>query len=474
MTKTNTGKKLEAILVVDDEQEALRSLELILKLNGWPDVISCQDSRHVMSILEQHEVAAVLLDLSMPYISGNELLPLISSAYPNIPVIIVTGFNEVETAVHCIKSGAFDYMVKPVEESRLISGIRRAMELQELRRENARLRKQFYSDKLNHPEAFSSIITANRTMRMVFQYAEAIADTNQPVLITGETGTGKELIAQAIHTLSQRNGNFVPVNVAGLDDNLFSDTLFGHEKGAFTGAVGKRAGLVERAENGTLFLDEIGDLSTQTQVKLLRLLQEKEYFPLGQDEPRYTNARIIVATHQNLDVQQETGHFRKDLYYRLHHHHISLPPLRERTDDLPLLVEHFLDKASQALKKKKPTIPGELVTLLATYAFPGNIRELESMIFDAVSRHTSKVMSLDYFKEYLIRKGSIQKEHREETRSSTSLVFPDILPSLKDTSEALVDEAMKRANNNQTVAAQLIGISQQALNQRLKRRKAGS
>ncbi len=238
-------------------------------------------------------------------------------------------------------------------------------------------------------------------MRSTFKYIESIAVTSQPVLITGKTGVGKELIARTIHRLSGRKGTLAAVNVTGLDDTTFSDTLFDHKRGAFTGADRVRAGLIEKAANGTLFLDETGDLHPTSQVKLLRLLQEREYYPLGADVPRPSNARIVVATNRDLLALQASGTFRADLYYRLLLHRINVPPLRERRDDIPLLVEFFLQRAADELGKTKPTPPPELFILLALYDFPGNIRELQTMIFDAVSRHESWKLSLTGFKEII-------------------------------------------------------------------------
>jgi DNA-binding NtrC family response regulator len=281
--------------LVDDEEQALKSFEMVLRSASMNNFISCHDSRDVMPLLHSRDIEVMLLDLRMPHISGEELLPKIISDYPEVPVIIVTGANDVETAVKCMQQGAFDYIVKPAEKSRLVASTRRAVEIRELQRENRLLKTHVLSNKLDTPEAFSEIITISTGMRSIFQYVEAIAASPRPVLITGETGVGKELIARAVHRLSHRTGAFVPVNVAGLDDNVFADTLFGHKKGAFTDAREARSGLVEQAAGGTLFLDEIGDLNTASQVKLLRLLQEGEYFPLGSDLAKRSNARIVVA-----------------------------------------------------------------------------------------------------------------------------------------------------------------------------------
>jgi DNA-binding NtrC family response regulator len=454
--------------MVDDEVQALNSFEMVLCSANINNLIRCQDSREVMPMLSQQEIEVMLLDLSMPHMSGEELLSLVTRDFPEVPIIIITGLNDVETAVSCMKSGAFDYMVKPVEKSRLISGVKRAIEIRELQRENRLLKAHVLSDQLEHPEAFKEIVTNSVSMRSIFQYVEAISISPQPVLITGETGVGKELVAKSIHNLSKRQGAFVPVNVAGLDDNVFADTLFGHRKGAFTGADQPRSGLIEQASGGTLFLDEIGDLSPASQVKLLRLLQDGEFFPLGSDVAKRSDARIVVATNQNLQALQESGKFRKDLYYRLGAHHIHLPPLRDRYEDLPILVNHFLDKASKTLGKEKSTSPEELFSLLATYPFPGNVRELESMIFDAVTSCKSEKLSLEPFRSYI--------RHSEPVAKTGTTVQPIAPSSLKEkidtisqiTEKQMIIDALNKTNRNRTKAAKLLGISRRTLQNKIK------
>jgi len=456
------------ILMVDDEVQALDSFETVLLFASINNIIRCEDSRDVMSLLSRQEIEVMLLDLSMPHISGEELLSLVARDFPEVPVIIITGSNDVETAVACMKSGAFDYMVKPVEKSRLISGVKRAIEIRELQRENRLLRAHVLSDQLEHPEAFSEIVTNSGTMRSIFQYIEAISNSPQPVLITGETGVGKELVAKAIHTLSNRKGNFVPVNVAGLDDNVFADTLFGHKKGAFTGADQARSGLIEQASGGTLFLDEIGDLSPSSQVKLLRLLQDGEFFPLGSDLVKHSDARVVVATNQNLQTLQESGKFRKDLYYRLCAHHTHIPPLRDRQEDLPILVDHFLEKASKTLSKEKTSPPADLWALLATYSFPGNIRELQSMIFDAVSRHKSGQFSLDVFRSYIgQRNATLDTDHTEPVMVASSL-WEKVDTISQMTEKQMIIDALNKTNQNRTKAAELLGISRRTLQNKIK------
>jgi DNA-binding NtrC family response regulator len=456
------------VLMVDDEAEALDSFETALLLASINHIIRCQDSRDVMPLLSSQEIEVMLLDLSMPYISGEELLSLVTKEFPEVPVIIITGSNDVETAVACMKSGAFDYMVKPVEKSRLISGVKRAIELRELQRENRLLKAHVLSDQLEHPEVFSEIITDSEAMRSIFQYIEAISNTSQPVLITGETGVGKELVARAIHKLSNRKGDFVPVNVAGLDDNIFADTLFGHKKGAFTGADQPRSGMIEQASGGTLFLDEIGDLSSASQVKLLRLLQDGEFFPLGSDIIKHSDARVVVATNQNLQTLQESGKFRKDLYYRLRAHHIHIPSLRDRYEDLPVLVNHFLEKASKALAKEKPAPPQELFALLATYLFPGNVRELESMIFDAVTSCKSEKLPLEPFRSYIRQDESVAKTETTGQPDAASSLKKKIETISHATEKQMIIDALNKSDQNRTKAAKLLGISRRTLQNKIK------
>ncbi len=457
------------VMVVDDEEAILFSIDTSLQMAGLNNIITCNDSRKVMDILSGRQIEIMLLDLTMPYLTGEDLLGKVIREFPEIPVVIITGTVDVETAVRCMRTGAFDYVVKPLEESRLVTAVRQALSFRELKRENLALQECILSDTLEHPEAFASIITNNKKMLSLFKYIETIAATSQPVLITGETGVGKEMIAKAIHAVSGFAGLFTPVNVAGLDDHAFSDTLFGHVKGAFTGADKDRNGLVEQAAGGTLLLDEIGDLNNSSQVKLLRLLQEGEYLPLGSDNPKYSDARVLAATNQELRSQQDEGKFRRDLFYRLGTYHIHVPPVRERMDDIPLLVENFLEEAAQTLSKKKPTVPKELITLLGTYSFPGNVRELRAMAFDAVSRHTSKMLSLDVFRSYIKKQGEKPLSPEHEKKEDGLIIFPQRLPTIKQATELLVAEAMNRSRGNQSVAAQILGISQPALSKRLKK-----
>ncbi len=459
----------DPILLVDDEEAWLHSFGLALRSSGMNNIITCNDSRRVLEKMAEQEISVLVLDLTMPHVSGDELLPQVVREFPDVPVIIITGLDQVDTAVACMKNGAYDFFTKVTEEARLITGVRRAVEMGHLRRENSALKEHFFKDRLNHPQAFAHIITHNRTMHAVFQYIEAIATTCEPVLITGETGVGKELVARAVHTLSRRKGEFVAVNIAGLDDNMLADSLFGHRKGAYSGADQARKGLVAQADGGSLFLDEIGDLSQGAQVKLLRLIQEREYYPLGSDIARSTSARMIFATHRNLESLQRSGKFRQDLFFRLRTHHIHIPPLRDRLDDLPMLLDHFLEKAAAGLGRKKPAYPRELPILLGTYSFPGNIRELESMVFDALSKHQERTLSMEEFKNYISRRGSMcTRETELGAQGETPFSVLKTLPTLKEAGRLLVREALNRAQGNRTIAAQMLGITRQALSWRLK------
>jgi two-component system response regulator HydG len=467
--ETRTGLP---VVLVDDEEDILFGAAYLLNAHGITSVISLADPRALLPLLSREPVGMIVLDLFMPHVSGIDLLPKLVRDYPEVPVVVMTASQEVETAVSCMKEGAFDYLVKPVEERRFVSSVSRALEIRSLRSEIGSLRQSLLRDGLGQPEAFAHIVTRNRRMRVLFQYAEAIAGSGEPVLITGETGTGKELIAQAIHQLSGRRGSMISLNVAGLDDSMFSDTLFGHVRGAFTGADKDRDGLIAKAAGGSLFLDEIGDLKPASQVKLLRLLQDHTYYPIGSDLPRTADARIIAATNQVLSKRMARGKFRQDLFFRLSSHPIDLPPLRERADDLPLLLQHFIEKAAAGLGKPAPSPPEQLLTLLSVYDFPGNVRELRALVFNAVAQHrTGPVLSMDSFLG-VIRKDlptHVPGLHGSVGEDAPSLAIVGRFPTLKDADSFLVEEAMRRARNNQGIAATLLGITRQSLNRRLQR-----
>lgn len=449
------------IFIVDDEPEILLAVDTTLRMAGMNNIITIGDARDVIRQMERQIPCLIILDLNMPHINGGRLLKIVRKTYPRIPVIILTGTIDVDTAVKCMKIGAMDYVVKPVEEDRLIAAVKQALAY-------GKFENKFHDSpagdlfsQIKNPKVFAHIITQDEKMHSIFHYIEAIAPSSQPVLILGETGVGKELIGRPIHTLSQRKGKLIVINVAGLDDNVFSDTLFGHVSGAFTGAQKVRQGLIEQAAGGTLFLDEIGDLALTSQVKLLRLLQEREYLPLGSDKIRHSDARIIASTNLDLWALEKKGIFRKDLIYRLSTHTLTLPPLRERLPDLPLLLDRFICQAADELDKPIPELPKTLIEQMETYPFRGNIRELKSMVYDAISRYGKGPVTADLFKGTGIPgPGPGQKNHQSFS-----------LPTLKEASQELVEKAMKQTHGNQSAAAGILGISQQALSKRLQKLK---
>ncbi len=457
----------QPVLLVDDEDPWLRGFRNVLRAAGVTNVISCTSAREALAVIEERVCSVMTLDLVMPDGSGEEMLPQILERRPDLPVLIITGTDQVDTAVRCLKAGAVDYHVKSAEIGRLAAAVLNAIRVGGLRQEVKLLTDKVLDGNLRQPEAFAEIITAQPGMLAIFKYMEAIAGLEEPVLITGETGTGKELVARALHRLSGRAGRLVCVNVAGLDDAVFADTLFGHRKGAFTGAAEPRSGMLETAEEGTILLDEIGDLSNASQIKLLRLLQEREYYPVGADYPRRSSARVIATTHRELRDAGGRGDFRKDLYYRLNAHHIHLPPLRERLGDLPALVAHFVAQAAQVAGRPAPRVPPELCGWLATYSFPGNVRELRAMICDAVARAAGGALSLALFRERLDRAEPAETPADGPVAVPGAIVFPEPLPTIAQMEQQLIAEALRRADGNQGIAARMLGIARQTLNRKL-------
>lgn len=477
----NFKKYKTRVILVDDEQSELDGYGFLLQSMGVRHITPVKDSREVIPVVAQDPNCVVFLDLNMPHKSGQEVLEEMRETYPETPVIICTANSEIEMAVECLKKGAHDYLVKPINLNTFGSALRNAFEICSLRKEVMSLKGFPSRQKLNHPEAFLSIVTNDPVMQGLFRYVESIAASGQPVLVLGETGSGKELFARAIHDAGEFEGDFIAVDVSGLDDTLFSDTLFGHEKGAYTGAELHRSGLIEKAGGGTIFLDEIGDLNRVSQIKLLRLLQEGTYYPLGSDHPKMCKARIITAANKKLSTfsDQEEG-FRMDLYYRLSTHLIQIPPLRERKGDIALLAGHLKDQAAQSMGKEIPRLSDTALRQLETHPFPGNVRELKSYIFDAVAQCNSDTLSVDLIAERLALATS-ESDDADITPSigkipsnSTKPGIEQLLgyfPTLAEMTEYVVDEALERTRGNQSQAAGLLGISKQALNKRLQKRK---
>ncbi len=467
MTPASGGLNLP-LVILDDPGEDWQGRAPQLKRIGIRRIERLNHREQLTQFLDTHSAAALVLDPDWLLPASSTTVADLLAAYPDLPLILVTARGSVNQAVECLRQGVCDYLVKPLEPHRLLAALRRALEWRQQRRLLGEI-SAHSKHELAHPDAFSTIVALNEQMRALFRYTEAVARSPEPVLISGETGVGKELLSEAVHRLSGRNGRFVALNAAGLDDNLFSDTLFGHRRGAFTGAADAREGLVAQAAGGTLFLDEIGDLEIASQVKLLRLLQEQAYFPLGSDVQRHSDVRVVCATNRDLTQRMQEGGFRADLYYRLSVHHIRIPPLRDRKDDIPALVAHFLEEAGRALDKDPPAVPSELHALLGAYHFPGNVRELRAMVMDAMAVHGGgQMLSLERFR-HTIRDQAPSR--RPDPAGQRLIQLLGRFPTLREAVDELILEAMAQAGGNQGTAATLLGISRPALNRRLALRR---
>lgn len=465
--------KFPDVILIDDEQSELDAYGFLLRSMGITNIHTLQDSTKVLDYMTKVKSPVVFLDLNMPVKSGEDVLCELKEHWPHVPVIICTANSEIETAIKCLKLGAHDYLVKPISMDSFGSALRTAVEISDLRTEVLSLKGvDFHAQPPGEHQAFQGIVTNNPGMTAIFRYIEHIAPSTQPVLILGETGTGKELFAKAVHDVSSIEGDYVTVDVSGLDDTMFSDTLFGHVKGAYTGATGDRSGLLETASGGTIFLDEIGDLSEASQVKLLRVLQEGIYYPLGSDQPKVNRARVITATNKELAfLSGEEEKFRRDLYYRLSTHLIKVPPLRERREDLPLLVDYLIAESAASMGKSVPDLSRTALQLLMNHPFHGNIRELKTYIYDAVARCQDDEISaeviaqrlpeLDYFNIGLCA---------EDNPQPLESIFGHF-PTLDEMAGYCIDQALKTTDDNQSQAAKLLGISKQALHKRLKKRR---
>ncbi len=454
----------DGILVVDDEQDFLDSVRRVLIRSGFKKVRLLTDPLKAAAVLEAETFFDVaLIDVSMPGMSGLELLEVIRTHSPRTECIMVTAMNEARVAVECLKKGAYDYLVKPISREDLVLSVKRALERQRLF-EILHCRKLKVPPKLLNVEAFSPIVTRSAKVLRILKEAELHAASDVPVLITGESGTGKELLAKAIHCASPRaKYPFTPINMASLSDNLFDAEFFGHTKGAFTGAEQGRAGYLEQTHKGTLFLDEVGQLPLRSQGRLLRALDDGEYLKLGTSTPQHTDVRLIAATNSDLELSMAKGMFRKDLYYRLKGAWLHLPPLCERKEDIPLLIEKFLNEFSEVAGDVG--VEEEAISVLAEYNYPGNVRELRSIIQSGVNLARGRSISANLLPRHLRRRRPIQQGDLQ-IKDSDKGSFP--FAPLAEVEKACILQVYQQMEKNKSQTAKLLGIGLNTLRRKLR------
>jgi two-component system NtrC family response regulator len=448
-------KKLN-ILVVDDGRTQREMLRDFLKNEGHA-VGEGEDGPTAIQQVKDRHYDLLLLDYKMPGMDGMEVLQSVKKINPEIDVVIITAFGTIETAVEAMKAGALDYITKPVEFDELLLLVDRVSERRTLIRENEILRAHLGEKGISTDR----IVFRNVRMGSLINMAGRVAASRATILLQGESGTGKELFARLIHNLSPRSqGRIIAVNCGALNENLLESELFGHEKGAFTGASARRIGRFEEADGGTLFLDEIGELSPQVQVKLLRFLQEREFQRLGGNQILHADVRVISATNRDLEQMVKAGGFREDLFYRLNVVTMQLPPLRERKEDIPPLIDHFLVHYARENSREIDGTTSEALDMLLKYDYPGNVRELENIIERAVVIAREDVISVED-----LPFGEAMEEVRGEKKTDDGV----LRRSLEDLEKRMIAEAMEKANDHQSRAAACLGISERMLRYKLKK-----
>ncbi len=445
-----------SILIVDDEMDALDLMEELFIKHGY-ETYTASNGVEALNQIREIEPDIVISDMVMPEMDGIKLLDMMSKKHPDIAVIMITAHGTIETAVETMKKGARDYILKPLRLDEILAKVERISQLKSLMKEN-----QYLRDKLSQKYNFNNIIGKNRKMLELFDLINDIAKTNSTILITGDSGTGKELIANALHFNSDRvKKPFVKVNCGVLAENLLESELFGHVKGAFTGAIKDKLGRFEISHGGSIFLDEIGDISPNMQLKLLRVLQEGEFERVGSTETVKVDVRIIAATNRDLASLMMKGEFRQDLYYRLNVIPLEVPPLRERKDDIPLLVTHFLDKYNKQFNKKIEVIEDDAMKYLQNYTWPGNIRELENLIERSVVLNKTGKLSFKDFPSYVI-----QREDELEIQIPTDGLLTDIVDTYE---RRIILRALKENNFNKLRTAEKLGIHRSTFMSKLKK-----
>ena len=445
----------DRILIIDDDEALRDSLQLVLCAEGY-EVAAASEGRQALGLAEDGVFDAILCDLRMPGIDGLELLPELVQRLPGTTIILMSAYGNADLAIEAMQRGAYDYLAKPFQPAEVLLTLRKARERERLRRTNQLLRRDVQRVVGERP-----IVAASPAMIELLEMMERVAAFKSTVLITGESGTGKEVLARAIHAQSpRRNEAFVGVNCGAIPETLLESELFGHARGAFTGADRARRGLFAEADGGTLFLDEIGELPTPLQVKLLRVLQEEEVRPLGESKARPVNVRVIAATARDLDAEVEAGRFRDDLFYRLNVVRLSVPPLRERPKDISLLVDHFFAHFRDALGKPLHSVSDDALERLVAYPWPGNIRELENVVERAVILASGDRITLRELPENVVR---IDEQVRAGASSDLGLKR-----ARRSLEAELIRRALRATGGNRTRAARLLEISHRALLYKLK------
>lgn len=440
------------ILVIDDEENIRNGLETNFEMEDY-NVRTASNGKTALELLEKGDIDLVVTDLRMDGISGEEIVRHVATKMPGIPVIVLTGHGSIDAAVDAMKNGAFDFLTKPLNLDHLNQIVKRALEGRNLSLEHNRLQKE-----LDGVQSFDHMIGKSPEMQKVFNMVKKVASSRASVLITGESGVGKELVANAIHNLSGRKESpLIKVHLAAVNENLIESELFGHEKGAFTGATTLQKGVFELAHGGTIFLDEIGEINQSTQVKILRVLQERTFERVGGEQSINVDVRIVAATNRNLEEEVKLGRFREDLFYRLNVIHIHVPPLRERKDDIPLLIDAFLKKFSTENQKKVIRIEQRAKTLLFNYDWPGNIRQLQNCIESAVVICNGDEITME-----------------DLPPSITNAVFDETIPipvgiSLEEAEKTIIVQNLAANNGNKTKTAEILGIERKTLHRKLEK-----
>lgn len=449
--------KNSPVLVVDDDEGLLLSIKATLVSSGLPEPALVSDSRDVMALMRDHHFQLVLLDLMMPHLNGIEVLEKIKREFPDSECVVVSANDELATAVEAMSLGASDYLVKPLNSEKLIAVVNRSLEKYNLQDELARFGGKKVFSELKNPQAFADMVAEDESMALIFHQVEAVAGTDYSVVINGESGTGKEMLARVIHRISNRSkAPFIAVNMASFSKTIFEDEFFGHAKGAYTDASSDRQGFFEAAQGGTLFLDEITELDPSLQAKLLRVIEEREFYRLGSTEIRNVDVRIIAATNRDINEEILQNHFRADLFYRINMYNIKIPPLRERKDDILPLARHFLKIHAGVNRKKIQSLAPDLAERLLLTTFLGNVRELENIIAGAVLLERGKTLTLASAHNLL-------PYHGPERRRNLEML------TLDELERRHIKSVLEITDGNRPKAAKILGINVSTIYRKLEK-----